>query len=581
MKIGIDIGSTNATVASLNDEDIAVLIKDNNSKSAFTPVRIYIDNRFAFVGQLVKTLQFKDPSLNVLSNIIEKLGSDEVLYKDLSNTEWYPESVAALLIKKLKMDAEVFHAGDISGAVLAIPPDFTQEQKDALKRACQMCEVEVLSLLESPMAAMLGYGLANQVSGLEYNLVVNLGGNHCFLSVIEAKGNTQEIIANHSVDGLGGDLFDRKLIQIINNQYEEGTGNAPKATKKNFLILKKLAEKIKIRLSSPFLTFVEEICTVDNQSVQILITKAEFDESIGEEIDRLLRGIQECLMLANIGSANIRNILLVGGSTLIPSVKKAIEDLFNEDNQTIFNEDPREVIAKGAALHAYQISGEIEDFSFQDELPDVANFNLAFKFINQKTGEESFQPIIQATTPLPTTINRVFQTAVIGQRHLSIDLIEYQSQLQDGNLRGKLDINLPWHDDSSQIEVILNVNSAGKLNFDVRDLSNNQKIPAVFNALTKNISPKKIKVRRRPIAGDGNPSQSIIVKPGFSKHKDIQKIKTRNNSKPVVKVKATNWNQAISVKSSSKKIQVMGVSRSSNIPDQSDLVKITIINNVV
>jgi chaperone protein DnaK len=466
--IGIDLGTTNSCVAVMEGGE-AVVIPNAEGNRTTPSVVGFSKTGERLVGQVAKRQSVSNPDKTV-SSIKRHMGSD---YKvKIDDKTYSPQEISAMVLQKLKTDAEGYIGQTVTQAVITVPAYFTDAQRQATKDAGAIAGLEVLRIINEPTAAALAYGLDKEKD--QTVLVFDLGGGTFDVSVLELSQGMVEVKATSGNNHLGGDDFDQRLIDYMVAEYKKSHGADLSKDRVALQRLKEAAEKAKIELSGvttsnvnlPFITMTEE----GPQHLDMNISRAKFDEITADLVESTIGPTRQAIEDAKLSWNQIDQVILVGGSTRIPAVQEAVKKLSGKDPHKGVN--PDEVVAMGAAIQGGVLSGDVKDMI----LLDVTPLSLGIETLGGV-----FTRIIDRNTTIPTTKSQTFSTAADNQTSVDIHVLQGEREMASYNKtlgRFQLTGIPPAPRGIPQIEVKFDIDANGIVHVSAKDMAtgNEQKV---------------------------------------------------------------------------------------------------------
>lgn len=463
--IGIDLGTTNSCVSVMEGGEPVVIANAEGSRTTPSVVN-FSKNGERLVGQTAKAKAIQDPDRTVYS-IKRHMGEDYHVAIDGKN--YTPQEVSAMILQKLKSDAESYLGAAVTEAVITVPAYFSDSQRQATKDAGKIAGLDVKRIINEPTAAALAYGIDKEKAELKV-MVYDLGGGTFDVSIIEMGDGVQEVLATAGDTRLGGDDFDQRIIDFLADNFKKEQGVDLRADKMAMQRLKDAAEKAKIELSGATQTEVNlPYITADAtgpKHLQTTLTRAKFNELTEDLVQRTMAPVRQALSDAGLKATELSKILLVGGSSRIPAVQEAIKQFTGVEPSKGIN--PDECVAVGAAIQGGVLGGDVEGIL----LLDVTPLSLGIETMGGVSTK-----IIERNTTIPTKKSQTFSTAADNQTSVEVHVLQGEREFaKDNKTLGvfHLDGIMPAPRGVPQIEVTFDIDANGIVHVSAKDLGTNK-----------------------------------------------------------------------------------------------------------
>ncbi len=483
--IGIDLGTTNSCVAVLEGGDPVVIANAEGNRT--TPSIVgFAKSGERLVGETAKRQAITNPDRTIAS-IKRYMGTDHKV--SIDGKDYTPQDISAMILSKLKADAESYLGEKVTEAVITVPAYFSDAQKQATKDAGKIAGLDVKRIINEPTAASLAYGLDKE-EGSHKILVYDLGGGTFDVSILELGDGVFEVLATNGDTMLGGDDFDNVLLNFIADSFAKENGVDLRNDKMSMQRLKEAAEKAKKELSSaqttninlPFITV-----TADGPlHVNMDITRAKFDQLTSNLVERTIEPMKKAMQDAGVTNADIAKVILVGGSTRIPAVQDAVKRVTGKEPFKGIN--PDECVAVGAAIQAGVLTGEVNDVL----LLDVTPLSLSIETLGGVATK-----LIERNTTIPTKKSQIFSTAADNQTAVDIHVMQGEREMAAGNITlGRFQLTgIPAAPRGiPQIEVTFDIDANGIVNVSAKDLGTGKSQNITITSSTK-LSDDEIKAK--------------------------------------------------------------------------------------
>ena len=479
--IGIDLGTTNSCVAVMEGGEPVVIPNAEGARTTSSVVA-FSKNGERLVGQIAKRQAVANPD-RTISSIKRDMGTDRRV--SIDDKKFSPPEISAMILQKLKADAEAYLGETVTQAVITVPAYFNDSQRQATKDAGKIAGLEVLRIINEPTAAALAYGLDKDND--EKIMVYDLGGGTFDVSILEIADGVFEVLATSGNNRLGGDDFDNKIVNYLAEEFMKDNGIDLRNDKMSMQRLTEAAEKAKIDLSGVTSTNVNlPFITADAtgpKHLDITITRAKFDEITADLVEATMEPVRNALRDSGLSASDISKILLVGGSTRIPAVQEAVKKIINKEPTKGIN--PDECVAVGAAIQGGVLGGDVKGVLLLDVTPLSLGIETEGGICNK---------IIERNTTIPTKKSRIYSTASDNQPSVTINVLQGEREMAAYNKSlGHFELSgiAPAPRGVPQIEVTFDIDANGIVNVSAKDLGTGASQKITITA-SSNLSEEEI-----------------------------------------------------------------------------------------
>lgn len=480
--IGIDLGTTNSCVAVMEGGEPVVITNSEGARTTPSVVSFQANGE-RLVGQVAKRQAITNPDKTIMS-IKRHMGTD---YKvNIDGKDYTPQEISAMILQKLKADAEAYLGEKVTEAVITVPAYFNDAERQATKDAGRIAGLDVKRIINEPTAASLAYGL-DKMDSAHKILVYDLGGGTFDVSILDLGDGVFEVVSTNGDARLGGDDFDQRIIDYIAEDFKAQNGIDLRQDKMALQRLKEAAEKAKIELSSSTQTLINlPFITADAtgpKHIDMTLTRAKFNELTHDLVERTINIMKEALKSGNVSLNDIDKVILVGGSTRIPAVQEAVKNFTGKEPSKGVN--PDECVAMGAAIQAGVLTGDVKDVL----LLDVTPLTLGIETLGGVA-----TPLIERNTTIPARKSQIFSTAADNQTSVEIHVVQGERQMAaDNKTLGRFTLSgiAPAPRGIPQIEVAFDIDANGIVKVSATDKATGKEANITITAST-NLSDTEI-----------------------------------------------------------------------------------------
>ena len=504
--IGIDLGTTNSCVAVMEGGE-AVVIANAEGNRTTPSVVAFSKTGERMVGQVAKRQAITNPD-RTISSIKREMGSDHRV--NIDDKRYTPQEISAMILAKLKADAESYLGGKVSEAVITVPAYFTDSQRQATKDAGKIAGLEVKRIINEPTAAALAYGVDKEGQPQKI-MVYDLGGGTFDVSILDIDDGVIEVLATAGNNRLGGDDFDECIMKYLVAEFKKSDGVDLSTDKVAMQRLKEAAEKAKIELSGVTSSNINlPYITADASGpkhLDVTLTRAKFNELTAHLVEATMGPVRQAMSDADLKASDLAKVLMVGGSSRIPAVQEAVKNFTGKEPFKGIN--PDECVAMGAALQAGVLTGDVKGLLLLDVTPPSLGIETMGGVCTR---------LIERNTTIPVKKSQIFSTAADGQTSVEVNVLQGEREMAAANKslgRFHLDGIAPARRGVPQIEVTFDIDANGIVNVSAKDLGTGQEQHITITAssnMSKEDIEKAVKEAEQFAAEDAKAKEKVEIR---------------------------------------------------------------------
>ncbi len=475
--LGIDLGTTFSLAAFINAANQVALVPDRFDANSFrTPSLVHLGHNGCFVGDAVEAQLLEDPAAEHVRFVKLAMGDGQT-FADHHQRLWRPEAISALILKKLLNDAESFLPNPLGGAVVTVPANFSDNQRQATKQAALLAGIPRVTLIEEPIAAATFYGM-NDVRGDQTLFVYDLGGGTFDATLLQAADDGLYVLATDGQHDLGGKTVDEAIMQQVADEYTRVHGQDPRQDNTALVQLRQFATEAKLELCKPGVSQIRKTLLLNNRTVDVLLTLSQFNRLVDKLVDRTLDVCERCLQAASMDWEFVDHILLTGGSSLLPLVREKLAARTGRPKDGLLLKQPHQAVAFGAALIANQL---FNGGSEQKQLRRATAWQLGIR-VAGADGQPCVQVMIDKNQPLPANETVTFNTNRAGQPRMVIEVVQQKEAGLEEKSLGYFIFTLPDNTPARYpVEITLAYDSEGLVTATARNPQTGQQLKQIMD----------------------------------------------------------------------------------------------------
>lgn len=475
MVVGIDLGTCNTLAATVTRDGQPILIPDARSKELITPSLVLIEGKMAMVGGLA--MQYMDifPEKNFIRYYKRNFGTEQPVFFDEEGNGWYSETIAAMMLKKLRNDADMFQPEEISQVVVTVPAHYNDAQRKSVIEAAKIAEINLSAIIDEPIAAALSY-MNSSPLGSDIVMVYDFGGGTFDLTFIVKNGNHIHVLAKDGLSDLGGKEFDEIISQRILEEYEKCFGKPINTSIYNSNKLRSISEKIKMDMCGSPPPLYSKWLSFDSNAFEFCLSKKEFEKKSAELVQKTRIITERCLKSIGVGLNDISQIILVGGTSHIPFIRGYWAGQIDRSRQKLVFHEPFSSVALGAA--AYAATMNYSDHTRQFSLNTVSTYNIGIK--NADSPKSKLDILIHKNLPLPTTAHRSLQ--VMPNVKTVLSFVQSFDARDENAVTGTLVLG-PYSSEVKNVELLVENKANGTISIKVKDAESGKSLKFAYEKL--------------------------------------------------------------------------------------------------